>query len=531
MCAFRPYDEYVVRPPTSARATGAVPAPGAGGDLGPTAGALIGGRYRLERLLRSPETDVTRTDGGVLWRAHDQVLSRPVVVRLLVASPPSTRAAFLAAAVGTGRCTDPLVAATYDAAAESPVPADDDPAGPASDPRPLCFLVREWVDGQTLRDVLLDGPLSPERATAVLRDTAAALAHVHETGYAHGRVHPANVLVRTDGQIRLCDAAVGVALAGETETADLMTADTIGLGRTLYAALTGRWPDGTWRGLAPAPRANTDPDAPPLPARQVRAGVPRELDAVVSRILDLDPRQDAPPLRTPAAVAAALAALPTAETDLVEPRAPDTRRQRRRHPWRLRAVLGVGVLVLAGVGWSLGQSLGRVPSQGPDVPAFSAQPSAGNGSNALIPIKSVASFDPPPGDGSENPAETFAAHDGEQGTAWQTQRYTTADLGNIKPGVGLLVDLGTAEEVSRVDLTFLNEGTDVELRAMPASATSPGTVLADFAAVAQHRDAARAAVLTPPAGTVSRYWLVWLTRLPHVDGGYRGAIAEMAFRH
>ncbi len=67
-------------------------------------------------------------------------------------------------------------------------------------------MVREWVDGASLRELVADGPLDPGRATAVAHAVASAVAAAHATGMAHGNVHPGTVLIADDGRVVLADA-------------------------------------------------------------------------------------------------------------------------------------------------------------------------------------------------------------------------------------------------------------------------------------------------------------------------------------
>lgn len=492
------------------------------------AGDTIGGRYRLDRLVGG--SGHTR-----LWRAEDLVLARAVALRLLASESTAERRAFLTAAGEAGRVGDPRVCATYDVAEE------------AGDDGPVAYLVREWVEGRSLAQLLSEGPLPPARATSLVRQAAVALGHLHDVGTAHGRVHPGNVLVRDDGRVRLTDAAVGRAAgspappalppgAGPSTVDDLpddeiaRRQDTHDLGRTLYAALTGRWPGGPWNGLAAAPLA----DGRPLPPRQVRAGVTRELDAVALRVLDPGRRLVAPPLRTPQGVAAALAPLPAQETDAPLGPAPAAAASevRRRRPWVLRGVIATALLALAAGGLAIGLAIGHVPGPQPNVPSFRPTPGTSPKSSAsapapapaaaLLPISAVSAFDPPPGDGTENDNQVPLSHDGDTSTAWQTSTYTTARLGNLKPGVGLLVDLGSPQRVGTVDLT-VTPGTDLEIRA----ADSAGSAISDFPVVGTAADTS--ATVSVPAHRTARYWVVWLTRLPAEGGGYRGSVAEIAF--
>lgn len=509
---------------------GTSPGTEADAATGPRVGDVLDGRYRLEQPL-AVHPRLTSSDGGTLWRAADIVLSRTVAVRLLLDPSPGRRAAFLSAATTSCRVSDPLVAATYDAADLRPDETGEIPGA---------YIVREWVDGRTLHDLLREGPLPPERAISIVQDVTLALAHLHKIGVAHGQVHPANVFVRHDGQVRLADPVVGAALtrpgsaSGDTASASDMDADLVALGNTLYAALTGRWPTGPWRDLPAAPRSKTDP-AHPLSARQVRAGVTRELDAVVAGILDLDQQLAGPRLRTAAAVATALGNLPTrgpepAAASLTAPLVPAGTRPpisvRRR-----RAVVGSVIAFLVLVGIVVGGVLAADPGGSPGVPAFTPPATTtvtgGSAPGAIIPIVGAASFDPPPGDGNENPAQVGAAHDGNPGTAWQTQTYTTANLGNAKPGVGLIFDLGSPRAVADIHLQFLRDGTDVDIRAMSPNASAPGTSLADFPLVARQLDVGTS--IDVPIGTTSRYWLVWLTKLPRSENGFRGSVAEASF--
>ena len=72
----------------------------------------------------------------------------------------------------------------------------------------------------------------------------------------------------------------------------------------------------------------------------------------------------------------------------------------------------------------------------------------------------------PPGNGTENPAQVKLAWDGNPTTAWHTVTYfRRPDLGGLKPGVGLLVDLGSPQTVGAVRLRLVGHGTSVQLRA------------------------------------------------------------------
>ena len=75
----------------------------------------------------------------------------------------------------------------------------------------------------------------------------------------------------------------------------------------------------------------------------------------------------------------------------------------------------------------------------------------------------VTEFDPYGKHDDPHVSEAPRAVDGSPTTMWRTQIYRTADLGKLKPGVGLLMDLGTARKVAAVHLVLVGNGTSVEL--------------------------------------------------------------------
>ena len=237
------------------------------------------------------------------------------------------------------------------------------------------------------------------------------------------------------------------------------------------------------------------------------------------------------PLTTPLALAdAAEAAAGPA------PEQPMARGGRLPGRWaRVVPVLLVLVL-LAGIGtagWLLGLAVGDLPrradaeavvSNGAS-PAATASPSPPAAPLDLSTLP-VTAFDPPPGDGEENDRSVPRAVDGDLDTFWQTSVYKTSHFGNLKTGVGLLVDLGRSRPLNQVSVLLTQPGASLELRTSDVLATSAD----GFRTVASSPQAPVDAVLTPAAGSVGRYWLVWITDLPSVGRGYRATISELRFR-
>jgi putative peptidoglycan lipid II flippase len=149
-----------------------------------------------------------------------------------------------------------------------------------------------------------------------------------------------------------------------------------------------------------------------------------------------------------------------------------------------------------------------------------------------IDIVAAHDFDPSPGsDGEENPAEVPNAFDGDPSTAWTTVTYrTNSHLGNLKPGVGLILDLGEVHTVTDVSVSLDGSPTDLELRAAPESDSDYPTASADaYPVVKTLKGAGSEADFDLSDSPVkTRYLLVWITNLPPVDATHwRAAISEI----
>jgi serine/threonine protein kinase len=270
--------------------------PGARGSTTPAGTAVLAEtvldrRYRLLSILttRGPVT---------LWRGDDNVLTRPVAVRIvehdqLAGTDPADphsggsdheQAArrLLAAAINSGRLVHPGAASTYDATTTT------------TGSRRISYVVSEWVDGRTLRQLTAQGALRPEQAGAVVLAAARVIAAAHERGIHHGDLNPGDVIVSSHGTVKVIDLEIGGVLA-ELERAgassaeldqadggdadpeatrvtgaadpgagDPAAADLRALGGLLYAGLTGHWPLGGDRGLPTgcAPPARSTPASP-----------------------------------------------------------------------------------------------------------------------------------------------------------------------------------------------------------------------------------------------------------------------------
>jgi hypothetical protein len=266
-----------------------------------------------------------------------------------------------------------------------------------------------------------------------------------------------------------------------------------------------------------------------LAARGVLAGVPPALDDIAARALGLTERGA---LRTPREVAQALeraaGRLVPVELDRdgEEDVAAAPGSATRPGPLAVAAVTVIAVLAAAAL--AVGVLAWSASTRETAVAGGSTSPTAGaTGSSPAplggpIPIVSVRDFDPA-GNGQENPSLAPLAIDGKTSTAWMTVFYDRADLGGLKPGVGLLLDLGAPTPIGAVRVELVGRGTDLELR---ASSSLPVTA-DDAITVAQATNAGDLVTLRPDPQVEARYLVLWLTKLPRDGTRYRGGVSEV----
>ncbi|MCX4675788.1 protein kinase family protein [Streptomyces sp. NBC_01433] len=504
-------------------------------------GHKLAGRYRLEEC-------VTRLDGFSSWRAVDEKLRRAVGVHLLPADHPRARSV-LAAARSSALLGDPRFVQVLDAVEE-----DD-----------LVYVVHEWLpDATELTALLAAGPMDAHDAYQLVSQVSQAMAAAHREGLAHLRLTPGAVLRSSTGQYRIRGLAVNAALRGITAERPLR-ADTEAIGALLYAALTQRWPyEDDAYGLSGLPKGMglIAPD-------QVRAGIHRGLSELAMRALANDgataSRQE-PPCTTPDELAKAVAAMPrilppeptfTAPPEyqrttyqqgtygrpsarpvsatqpvMASPPPPLQSRTGKALKWAVSALL----IAALGLGsWQLAETLldRRNDSSDPGT----TQTTKDEGDEKPIPAKPLriagATEFMPSGSGiqQEDVPKTI---DGRPGTSWITPQYRGyANFGNLtnrKQGSGVIVDLGSVQDVTGIEVAMYRGGQGAEVRAAAPDASAP-SALTDFPQRLVEQTTAGVTLsgkLTEPVRT--RYVLVRITELP-TDGSpdrFRGGISEIS---
>jgi serine/threonine-protein kinase len=489
-------------------------------------------RYLLEEQIAS---------GGMtsLWRARDEVLARHVAVKILhphLALDDAFRERFLTEALAAAHLSHPNIAQIYDTGSDRLGSSDEQH-----------FIVLEYCGGGSVENLTEDeAPLAEGRVTAIASVVCDALTYAHTNGVVHGDLRPANILLTTEGGIKVADFGIARAafLSRDVSTTGTILgsvrylspeqaegkepdekSDIYSLGVVVYELLVGRPPFEDATDLATVLQHLRQP---PPPLRSIRGGIPRALDAAVLKALAKDPEDRYASAREMQA-ALTRAAIPESSGQTQVLRAPRTtsseradtpivRSTARSEFWRIAPVLA---LIAIAVVVALLVPRFLEDDKRPSGPTATTQEAGGGGQGSVIEPTNAVDFDPQGGDG-EHPDEVPNASDGDPDTAWTTSDYADP-LQLQKNGVGLLFDLGGAEEVARIEILTDTPGMNVEIRSGDQQATDETglEVVDSLSEISARQD-------VELDGTSSRYWLVWITQLPGGGGG-SASINEVRF--
>lgn len=232
--------------------------------------------------------------------ARDLRLHRDVAIKVLradLARDPSFYLRFRREAQNAAALNHPAIVAVYDTGEAE------------TSTGPLPYIVMEYVDGVTLRDIVhTEGPMPSQRAIEVIADACQALNFSHQHGIIHRDVKPANIMISKTGAVKVMDFGIARAIADAgnpvTQTAAVIgtaqylspeqargvkvdaRSDVYSLGCVLYEMLTGEPP---FVGDSPVAVAYQHVREDPVPPSQRHAGISPELDAVVLKALAKNP--------------------------------------------------------------------------------------------------------------------------------------------------------------------------------------------------------------------------------------------------
>ncbi|HEU0086322.1 MAG TPA: Stk1 family PASTA domain-containing Ser/Thr kinase [Pseudonocardiaceae bacterium] len=253
---------------------------------------LLSERYELGETLGY---------GGMseVHRGRDVRLGRDIAIKVLradLARDPQFQHRFRKEAQNAAALNHPAIVAVYDTG------ETDSTYGP------LPYIVMEFVDGRTLRDIVKsEGPMDEQRALETMADVCAALDFSHRHGIIHRDVKPANVMITKSGAVKVMDFGIARALAdgqGVTQTAAVIgtaqylspeqargelvdaRSDVYAAGCVLYELITGEPP---FTGDSPVAVAYQHVREDPIPPSHHNPGVSAALDAVVLKAMSKNP--------------------------------------------------------------------------------------------------------------------------------------------------------------------------------------------------------------------------------------------------
>lgn len=469
----------------------------------PAVGELLADRYRLDEHINDDST------GRQVWRGTDVLLARPVTVVLRTPGGDEAQE-MLTAAVAASRVNHAHIVGVYDAVDEGD----------------RAYIVREWVEGRSLRDIVIHSPLDPRHAISLSLAVAEAITAVHASGVAHGNVHPGTVLLSDDDRVVLSDPRGG---AAATQTGDVRA-----IGATLYCALTGLWPREV-PGPAVLPDAPRDESGRILPAALANPGVPSYLDRLTTELLD---PAESPP--TAAELVEELAQIEGTEgTDALDfvavpdssPEGAISRPVGKRFVYGIAGMVVVALLALLLVTQLLpdGDPADGNPAQpGPDTSASENVTAAQELRLSASQLRLIM-----PETDSDQKEDFDKTVDGDTKTGWNTVWYKAANFGNLsnkQPGMGLLIDLGEEREVTQVIVHLGQTGNEISLRSGTDASGDGKAIIEGFQVLDGPKTNGNATVrFAPNPGTKTRYLMVFLTKLgPKGDGNFMCTINEIS---
>jgi eukaryotic-like serine/threonine-protein kinase len=252
---------------------------------------LLGDRYELDGV-------VGRGGMAEVYRARDLRLDRIVAIKTLradLARDQTFQARFRREAQSAASLNNPSIVAVYDTGEDLDLQTGV----------PVPFIVMEFVDGRTVRDLLIEGHrLLPERTLEIVSGTLRALEYSHQAGIVHRDIKPGNVMVTRNGDVKVMDFGIARAMSDDqatmTQTAQVIgtaqylspeqargervdaRSDLYSTGCLMYELLTGRPP---FTGDSPVAIAYQHVRENPIPPSRIDPSLPPWADSIVLKAM------------------------------------------------------------------------------------------------------------------------------------------------------------------------------------------------------------------------------------------------------
>jgi len=253
-------------------------------------GTVLSDRYRIiERIGSGGMSDV--------YRAYDHALEREVAVKVLAERSDEITRRFLAEAQAMARLSHPSIVAVYDVGVD----------GEAS------YIVMQYVKGSTIRDIHRDTQTIGD-AVALVIDVLEALRFAHDQDIAHRDIKPGNIIIGESGGVFVTDFGLARRMSDVgnlSQSSEIVgtvaylpperfmgktgdrTSDLYSVGVLLYELVTGALPfANSSEDLVSTMIAHVN-DVP-RPARLLNPRVPAELERIIARLLESEPKRRFP---------------------------------------------------------------------------------------------------------------------------------------------------------------------------------------------------------------------------------------------
>ena len=249
-------------------------------------GAVLAGKYKIEEV-------VGRGGMGIVYRAEDTKLRRHVALKFM---PPElvrdkeAKGRFILEAQTAAALSHPNICTIHE----------------INEEEGRSFIAMEYVEGQSLRGKLEQGPLETEEALDIAIQVAEGLDEAHKKGIIHRDIKSANIMVTKKGQAKIMDFGLAKVKGGTLLTREGTTLGTVAymspeqaqgeevdhrtdiwsLGVVLYEMLSGRIP---FKGDHEASILYSVVHEEPKPLKAFKPDLPAELQQIVSRALKKNP--------------------------------------------------------------------------------------------------------------------------------------------------------------------------------------------------------------------------------------------------